>query len=266
MNIEQEANIVAGLRVLVFGIMAITALIATVKPRKITDERVKLDKNAPAIALVIDDCGLDVVGTKGAIALPAAVTLTFLPYGIHSRSLAMAAQQAGHDTLLHMPMQPVGAADPGPNALVEGLTAADITARVKQGFAALPSGLVGLNNHMGSRFSANASGMAVVMTQLKQRGLFFLDSVTSSKTAGIAAARFAGVPVIARDVFLDDTVSEAEVTRQLARAETIARQRGSAIAIGHPHPQTLRALNRWITTAPQRGFRLVPLTTLVPKV
>jgi uncharacterized protein len=230
---------------------------------RVIDDQRRPTGTLPAIAIVIDDCGLDVAGTKAAIALPPAVTLSFLPYGQHSRALAKAAQVAKHDVLLHLPMQPLGNADPGPDALTIGLSPQEVGARVDRAFAALPSGMLGLNNHMGSRFTADATALQPVMQALSDRGLFFLDSVTSPRSAGVAAARSARVPVVTRDIFLDDTMSEANVQRQLNNAERVARERGSAIAIGHPHAVTLKVLQPWLASVQQRGYRLVPLSALV---
>jgi polysaccharide deacetylase 2 family uncharacterized protein YibQ len=218
----------------------------------------------PVIALVIDDCGVVDSGTRAAIDLPAAVTLTFLPYGRNAAVLARQAQERGHPVLLHMPMQPIGRVDPGPNALTVDLSQSEITQRVRDGFAALPP-VLGLNNHMGSRFTSEAEMMQPVIQEIKKRNLFFLDSVTSAQSVAANVARAAGVPNLSRDVFLDDIVTEDEVERELARAESIARKHGSVIAIGHPHPSTLKVLNRWLAGLKQRGFRLIALPNLLPR-
>lgn len=221
-----------------------------------------LSGKQPMIALVIDDCGIAEAATRAAIALPPEVTMTFLPYGTKSAALARQAAAAGHDILLHMPMQPEGSADPGPEALTVDLSAAEITRRLREGFTSLPP-VIGMNNHMGSRFTSDAAAMAPVIEEMRQRNLLFLDSVTSAKSVAAAAARAAGVPTLSRDVFLDDTVTEAEVERQLARAEALARKHGSAIAIGHPHSSTIKVLHRWLADYRQRGFQIVSLQTLM---
>lgn len=241
------------------------------EPEKLTQIKkppvtpLQLPKDGTAlIALVIDDCGIAEAGTRAAIALPPQVTLTFLPYGTKSGELAREAQGKGHNVLLHMPMQPVGRVDPGPNALTVGLPPEEITRRVHAAFAALPP-VIGLNNHMGSRFTASEADMEPVIREIKRRNLFFLDSVTSPQSVAASVARNAGVPTLARDIFLDDIVTEDEVERELARAEAIARKRGVAIAIGHPHPSTLKVINRWLATHRDRGFRLVALHDLLSR-
>lgn len=216
----------------------------------------------PMIALIIDDCGIAEAATRAAIALPPEITMAFLPYGAKSNALARQAVAAGHDILLHMPMQPEGNADPGPGALTVDMAAGAITMQLREGLAALPP-VLGMNNHMGSRFTSNPSAMAPVIEELRRRNLLFLDSVTSAKSIAATMARSAGVPTLSRDVFLDDTVTEAEVERQLARTEALARKHGFAIAIGHPHGSTLKVLRRWLTDYRQRGFQLVSLRTLM---
>lgn len=216
----------------------------------------------PKIALVIDDAGIDVHGTQRAVALPSAVTLSFLPYARHLQDLTRSAREAGHELLLHMPMEPVGHDDPGPNALTVGLPTEDIRARL-QGALASFIGFDGVNNHMGSKFTANTEGMAVVIEELKGRGLFFLDSRTTAKSVGETLAREQGLPTIARDVFLDDSEDAAAVHKQLEATERVAMRKGLAVAIGHPHSVTLDALEQWLPTLQARGFELVPLNSVV---
>jgi polysaccharide deacetylase 2 family uncharacterized protein YibQ len=164
-----------------------------------------------------------------------------------------------------MPMQPMNdTINPGPNALIVGMDAKEIQRRMEWGLDRL-SGYIGFNNHMGSRFTQDAEGMRVVLAEAKQRGLLFLDSKTIAGSVGDSLAGQMGVTHIARDVFLDDDMSEAAVARQLARAEAIARKQGYAVAIGHPHPATIAVLRRWLIDVRARGFAIVPLTTIVKK-
>lgn len=234
-----------------------------VAPKHATSGQQRRRFRHPVIALVIDDCGLVLQGTRAAIALPPEVTLAFLPYGRHATTLAKAAGSHGHDVILHMPMQPTGDADPGPSALTVNLSSEQVRQRVRNAFAVIP-GAIGLNNHMGSRFTADAAALQPVMHEIKARGLFFLDSVTSPRSAGFTAARQAGVPALARDVFLDDEISARSIAAQLVLTESLARRNGSAIAIGHPHPATLQALVKWLPTLERRGFKLVRLKDLLP--
>ncbi|HXT05070.1 MAG TPA: divergent polysaccharide deacetylase family protein, partial [Casimicrobiaceae bacterium] len=124
-------------------------------------------------------------------------------------------------------------------------------------------GYIGINNHMGSRFTQDRAGMSVVMAEVKSRGLLFLDSVTIGRTVGAATAQPLHVPFAERNVFLDDEATIAGVTRQIAVLEQVARKHGTAIAIGHPHAATIDVLAQWLPKAASRGIAVVPLTSVV---
>ncbi|KAB7739324.1 divergent polysaccharide deacetylase family protein [Parvibaculum sedimenti] len=214
---------------------------------------------APMIAIVIDDMGANRNGTERAMSLPAPITFAFLPYTRNVTSSVKLARERGHEILVHVPMEPVGKDDPGPHALRVGETDEQLRTDLAWCLDQF-GGYVGINNHMGSRFTADAKGMALVMATLKDRGLLFLDSRTSAQTQAANAARAAGLPTLSRDVFLDNDEEGGEVKAELGRLEQIALKHGVAIAIGHPHPVTLDMLEKWIPDARARGFTLVPLT------
>lgn len=221
--------------------------------------------NRPMISIVLDDVGVARQHAEMAVALPAPIVLSIMTYAGNAAALAREAHAKGHEVMVHMPMQPMNdAINPGPNALSVGMEALEIKRRVDWGLGRL-AGYVGLNNHMGSRFTQDAEGMRVVLAEAKRRGLLFLDSKTIAGSIGDKLAAEMGVTHIARDVFLDDDMSEAAVARQLANAEAIARKRGYAVAIGHPHPATIAVLKRWLPDAKARGFAIVPLTTIIKK-
>ncbi|HUJ02350.1 MAG TPA: divergent polysaccharide deacetylase family protein, partial [Rhizomicrobium sp.] len=214
----------------------------------------------PAIAIVIDDVGQDADAAARAIALPKPVSLAFLPYPEETPSLARAAVRAGHQILLHMPMEPEGNADPGPGALLTSLNADQITGRLDLALARVP-GFSGINNHMGSLFTQDRAALAPVMKRLSDLHVFFLDSMTTPKSEGTQTARLFGVASAGRDVFLDDVETAPAIAAQLAETEAHARADGVAIAIGHPHAVTLDALAEW--TKNLRGFRLVPVSVAI---
>ena len=216
----------------------------------------------PRIAIVIDDMGVNKPQTAAAIGLPSPITFAFLPYAQDVAGQAAKARAAGHELIVHMPMQPQGAADPGPGALNPALPVAENVKRLKHNLEAFGA-YVGINNHMGSRATEDTPLMTAVMAELKARGLMFLDSRTTAKSVGSKTAISAGIPNAQRDVFLDHEIDERKIAVQLDRLEAIARRHGAAIAIGHPHPETLRVLNRWLPAAQARGIVFVPLTALV---
>jgi polysaccharide deacetylase 2 family uncharacterized protein YibQ len=208
------------------------------------------------IAICIDDLGEDLAGTDKAMALPKQVALSFLPFAETTPFLAEAANRKGHLVLAHVPMQPLGGKDPGPMGLKPGMPADEIARRLGWNLARVP-GLVGINNHEGSRFTADAAGLAPVMASLKARHLFFLDSRTGPQSGVAAAARTAGVMTASRDIFLDDDPSPAAVSAALDMLAQQAKRSGVAIAIGHPHDVTLKLLKTWL--AQDHGVTLVPL-------
>ena len=217
----------------------------------------------PAIAIVIDDLGLSAVHTHQAIALDRAVNLAFMTYAPLPEAWIGRAQAAQHEILVHVPMQPLNdRIDPGPRALTVSLSDAEILERLRWGLGRM-DGYVGINNHMGSRFTQDRPGMSVVMAEVEARGLLYLDSVTIGRTVCGAAAAPLRVPFAERNVFLDDEATVAGVSRQIAVLEKFARRQGSAIAIGHPHPATLSVLAEWLPSAAARGFRVVPLTSVM---
>jgi polysaccharide deacetylase 2 family uncharacterized protein YibQ len=219
----------------------------------------------PMIAIVLDDVGAAPSDVPGALALPGPITLSIMTYAPNAARIATDAHQAGHEIMVHVPMEPVNRdADPGKNALLTNLSADEIAHRLDWGLAQF-QGYVGINNHMGSKFTQNAAGMRVVLEALKARGLLFLDSRTIANSVGDSLAAELGVAHVQRDVFLDDVVDEADIMKELARTEAIAKKHGMAVAIGHPHPDTIQALRQWIPAAKARGFVLVPISVIAKK-
>jgi hypothetical protein len=223
---------------------------------------VALQQGRGYVAIVIDDMGLDRPRAMRAIGLPTPLTLSFLPYGRDAPALAVLARQRGHEILLHMPMQPMGGESPGPHALTVDLAAVEIRGRVG---AALDrfGDAVGLNNHMGSRFTVDRRLMVPLMDELRARGLVFVDSRTAAESQGSEAAGHGGVPMAMRDVFLDNEATAEAINRQLREVERIARRRGHAVAIGHPHDATFAALAAWLPGLQEKGLQAVPVTTII---
>ena len=217
----------------------------------------------PRIAIVIDDLGLDRRRTARTIALRGPLTLAFLPYAGELERQTAAARAAGHELLVHVPMQPESRTiDPGPNVLTVELTDEALRSRIDWDLTRF-SGFVGINNHMGSRFTSEPAGMAVVMDELRRRGLLFLDSRTAGGSVGSRMAGEAAVPHVERNVFLDNVDEVSAVRARLAETEELARRRGLAVAIGHPRDATIEALTAWLDDIRQRGFQLVPISATV---
>ena len=214
------------------------------------------------LALIIDDLGNDPAAARRVIALPAPLTLSFLPYGNDLDRLTAAGVGAGHEVFLHLPMQPMGTADPGRNAVLVGLPGAELTRRLDWAFAQVPH-ISGVNNHMGSRATSDPMTMLAVLEAVRRRGLVFVDSRTISTSVAADVAADLGVPETSRDVFVDDDPTPGAIDARLAEAERVARTHGSAVAIGHPYRTTIVELTRWLPDARQRGITFVKASALV---
>jgi hypothetical protein len=218
------------------------------------------DRARPLIVVVIDDMGLDQPRARRVLDLPAPLTLSYLPYARDLQAQTQAARGRGHELMLHLPMEPTSAAlDPGPNALLTTLADEAIRRRT---IAALDSfsGYVAVNNHMGSRFTTWRPGVETALKEIRARGLAWLDSRTHAHSVGGQIAGELGLPHLDRHVFLDDVDSADAVRQQLAETERIARQQGIAIAIGHPHDATIKALAEWLPTLRAKGFAQAPIS------
>jgi hypothetical protein len=217
----------------------------------------------PVIAIVIDDAGLDQPRTARTVDLPGPLTISYLPYARDLQPQVNAARTAGHEVMLHMPMEPSSPTiDPGPHALFSNYDRQTILGEVNWMLDRF-DGYVGVNNHMGSKFTSDPERMQVVMEVMKSRGLMFLDSRTSAKSVGYETANRLGVPSITRDIFLDDADDAAKIADMLARTERVAQKQGYAIAIGHPRDLTIGALQKWIPEILAKGFVLVPVTDVL---
>lgn len=223
-----------------------------------------LANRQPAIAVVMDDLGVNRRGTALLNQLKAPLTLSFLPYAQALVEQTRAAHAAGHELLLHMPMEPIGREWPGPNALLSSLAPAELASRLRHHLRSF-RGFVGINNHMGSLLTTDRESMATVMAELRRQNLLFLDSRTTPASVAALEAGRMGVPVAERDVFIDNELELGYVLRQLALAERVARRNGYAVALGHPHDVTIAALRQWLPTLEERGFALVPISTVVAR-
>jgi uncharacterized protein len=215
----------------------------------------------PKIVIVIDDMGNAPKMTAALAALDGPLTFAFLPYvnGLAEQTALVRAH--GHELLLHLPMEPQGSERPGPHALTESLSDSELSTALAWNLSRF-DGYVGVNNHMGSRLTADPRVMRLVLTELKARGLLFLDSMTTPDSVAGKVAVALDMPTAKRDVFLDNDPSDPAIHAQLMVLERTAREQGFAIAICHPNRATLRALASWIPTAAERGFALVPLSAV----
>lgn len=201
----------------------------------------------PRLALVIDDIGESTDQARELYQLfGTAVTLSILPYCTHTRDIVSFGAERGLDLMLHAPMEPESypEVDPGPGCLFVDMEKREIQETLRQNILQVP-GLVGVNSHMGSRFTADSRSMDSFLRTLREQDLFFIDSLTTPKSQGTTVSARLGVPIFARDIFIDNDQNISAILFQLQKAEQLARKSGSVVAIGHPYPETLAALAQW---------------------
>ena len=219
---------------------------------------------APRLAIVIDDFGYALGGVPGRLlALDAPLTVAILPTLPHSREVYARARRAGRCVLLHLPMESDRHEPTDVEPVTVSMSSADIESTVARYLDALGP-VDGVNNHQGSRATADARVVDAVLDVIAARGLFLLDSLTSPKSLAYARARARGVPALRNALFLDDGTSDPEeVARRVRRLAESARRHGAAIGIGHPHRWTLEALERELPRLRESGVELVGACDLV---
>ncbi|MCG6945989.1 MAG: divergent polysaccharide deacetylase family protein [Deltaproteobacteria bacterium] len=218
----------------------------------------------PKVAIVIDDLGYDGRLAKRFLKIDGPLSFSVLPHGTFSKSIARRIHDADQELLLHLPMEPTGypKVNPGVGALLVEMTEVELVQTLREDLDAFPY-IKGVNNHMGSKFCQNERKLRPVMLELNTRGLFFLDSRTTSKTKAYTVAQELHVPSAERNVFLDNIQNPRAIRAQLNRLIELARLKGGAIGIAHPHKVTLEVLRREIPKLSGKGVELVPVSQLV---
>lgn len=234
-------------------------------------EKIKVERRArpvptsslPRVAIVIDDLGYNPHIDAAFIKLNAPISFSFLPFGPHTRETATLAHNCGKDVLLHLPMEVASSPESkvGPGALFLNMDGDTIAAQIQADMEVVPY-VKGINNHMGSRFTADAGKMEIVLREIQKKGLFYLDSRTTPLTKGLSVARSMGVRSAERDVFLDNKQEANAIRAQIARLISEARTHGSAIGIGHPHPVTYQVLKEELPVF-KKQVKIVPVSELV---
>ena len=215
------------------------------------------------LAIILDDLGNDRSAAEAIFALPYPLTISVLPNHVHSVEIAEEAHRRGYQVMLHLPMESVGQGKPESQELRRGMSGRDVSALVDGFLRAVPA-VAGVNNHQGSQSTADVKLMDELMPVLREHRLFYIDSRTTAATVAYDAAQRAGVQSGFRNVpFLDDVAEVAAVSKQLRLALREAGEKGGGIAIGHPHPATLKALAEVLPEANSKGVQLVFASELV---
>ncbi|PIW58706.1 divergent polysaccharide deacetylase family protein [Shewanella sp. CG12_big_fil_rev_8_21_14_0_65_47_15] len=218
--------------------------------------------HAAQLALIIDDIGYRHTD-EAVLALPSTVTLSVLPHTPLSKKLAKAGHAKGHEIMLHLPMQALNGKALGPGGLTSSMNEAQIRTHVLDAIASVPFAK-GVNNHMGSLLTQLDDPMLWVMESLKQKQLYFVDSMTTQFTRAGDKADQLGVPLLRRKLFLDNDVSAQALEKQFNLMIEQAHIQESLVAIAHPYPETIRFLKANLARLKAEGIELVPTSKLLP--
>jgi polysaccharide deacetylase 2 family uncharacterized protein YibQ len=210
------------------------------------------------LSLIIDDLGQSLPRDRRVLGLPGPVTAAIMPDTPHATEFAREAQRAGKIVILHMPMDPAT----GPFAWHPDLPIEELEKRLNAAFKRVPY-TAGINNHMGSRMTAQPAAMAWLMADLQRRHKFFVDSRTSAQTVAAQQAQKIDLASVSRDVFLDDERTEEAIFAQLQTAISLAHRQGSAVMIGHPYPQTLAVLERELPKLKAQGIEWIDIRQMI---
>ncbi|HRR39635.1 MAG TPA: divergent polysaccharide deacetylase family protein [Syntrophales bacterium] len=222
-------------------------------------------KKTRRVAIVIDDIGYDLSQVDELLKIRAPLTFAVLPHCQHSQEAAERIHRAGKEVLLHLPMEPLSPEkNPGKGVLLSGMRRDDIRRVLEEDLADVPYA-VGANNHMGSRFMEDESGLRVLFGILEEKGIFFVDSLTTGRSRGRAAAVDTGIPFIARDIFIDGGDKHDTSSEDFLKAVKMNGSREGVVVIGHPYPSTIDTVRVSIEKLREEGLEVVPVSKLVKR-
>ena len=213
------------------------------------------------IVIIIDDMGVNREKTQKISSLQYPIMASFLTYSPHLKEHIEQSQKSGQEIMLHVPMEPNIMQNYTEQMLTTDMADEEIVRLLNTMLQQVPQA-VGINNHMGSKFTEDEHRMGIVMQVLAEKGLIFVDSKTSAKTVGYKQSQLFGLKSLMRDVFLDNQNDYDYIISQLQKAEKIAHETGLAIAIGHPKEQTYQALKDWLPSLEDKGLKLIPISKI----
>jgi polysaccharide deacetylase 2 family uncharacterized protein YibQ len=222
------------------------------------------EKPEKIVAIVIDDMGYSLEALESLSNLKVPVTVSIIPFSPHARETARLAQENGLEVMLHLPLESWNNSSHlrMPGMIYSEMTPDDIRNTVLSCVEQVPLAK-GVNNHEGSRITADESSMKIILGTLKEKNLYFIDSRTSAKSIAFELARQMGIPSAERRVFLDAENSVASLKKRLNQLFRIAEKEGKAVGIGHPSAETLRALQECSALAQKHNLKIVPASQIV---
>jgi polysaccharide deacetylase 2 family uncharacterized protein YibQ len=212
----------------------------------------------PLAAILIDDMGYNLHINNNFLNLEAPLSFSFLPNAPYTPELAKKAKNLGKDVLIHLPLEPLNSAiDPGPGVLYLKMDFDSMLQLLKKDLDAVPCA-IGVNNHMGSKFTTNEKGMELILTEIKRRGLFFVDSKTTHNSVGYLTARSMGIPAAERSIFLDHDAQQESIRKEIKKMVKLSMKHGTVLAIGHPTPNTWKVLYDELPSI-RKQIKIVPV-------
>lgn len=235
-------------------------------------EKIIIAKNVPQrlplsqVAIIIDDIGYDLAVIQELMRIDADITFAILPLVAHSREAAEMLHRADHETLLHLPMEPLSypKEKPGNGALFADMNDEEIVFQIEKDLASVPY-VSGVNNHMGSKFMADESRLLPVFKELKKKNLFFIDSRTTGDSKTTAVSQKIHLTVASRKIFLDNDRDYSKIYRILMDVAETPADGSPVIVIGHPYPETVRALRDASRVFREKGVSIIPVSKLLHK-
>ncbi|MCG9729114.1 divergent polysaccharide deacetylase family protein [Shewanella sp. Isolate13] len=218
---------------------------------------------ASKIAIIIDDIGYR-QSDKAVLSLPSNITLSILPHTPLGKSLASEAYHQGNEILVHLPMQALNGKAIGPGALTNAMEEAEFKSQLKDSITSVPYAS-GANNHMGSLLTQLDDPMRWVMESLQQHNIYFIDSMTTKYTRAGAMAETIGIPLLRREIFLDNDRSQAGLEKQFQHAISLAHEKSNIVVIAHPYPETISFLIANLHRLANEEIELVHTSQLLPQ-
>lgn len=216
-------------------------------------------KSMAVVSIIIDDIGYRFVEDRQMISLPGNLTYAVLPNGPKAKQLANYAHQKGKEVILHMPMQSTLGILAEEGVLDVDMDEKGVISALREAFHNVPHA-IGMNNHQGSLLTRHPGHMTWVMKEMAKQGYFFVDSRTSKQSVAEKIAQEQNVPVLKRDVFLDHDIDVDSIRAQFNELIIIAKKKGYAVGIGHPHPETIAVLKELLPTLELQGVKLEPIS------
>ncbi|MGH7799068.1 MAG: divergent polysaccharide deacetylase family protein [Thermodesulfobacteriota bacterium] len=237
------------------------------KPSIVESDRKIFDKERPKVVIIVDDLGFKKEPIDKLLEIPAQLSFAVLPNLPYSQYAAEMANKNGRDVILHLPMEPTdssghAAVDAGEDVLLMGLPKDKILEKLEKNLASIPY-IKGVSNHMGSKFTENTELMELILQEIKNKGLFFVDSKTSLRTTGLQVAKKLGMKAAERDIFLDEGSQRSDYIRShVEKLINVSKEKGYAIGICHPYPDTVKVLSEVIPDI-QKEVEIIPVSGVV---